>query len=67
MANDLTPIADQVTAIEGVVPSVVALVNGLAAWISANKNDPVAIQGYADRLSASASALGEAVAANPLP
>jgi hypothetical protein len=67
MAADLKPIEDQVTAIEGVVPSVVTLINGLAAYIVEHKNDPVAIQNYADRLSRGAVALGDAVAANPLP
>lgn len=64
---DLKPLEDQVAAIEGVVPSAVALINGLAAYIEAHKNDPVAIQAYADRLKASADGLAAAVQANSVP
>jgi hypothetical protein len=67
MAADLTVLSDQVTATEGVEASAVVLIQGLAAFIEAHKTDPVALQGYADRLKASAVALGDAVAANPLP
>ena len=67
MAADLQPIVDQVTAIEGVVPSAIALINNMAAYILANKNDPAAIQAYAARMQAQAKALADAVAANPLP
>jgi hypothetical protein len=60
-------LSDKVTAVEGAAASAVVVIQEFAAYVAAHKNDPVALQSYVDKLGASATALGDAVAANPLP
>jgi len=64
---DLTKLTAEVTRIEGVVPSAVALINAYAAEILANKDDAAAIESLSARMTASADTLANAVAANPTP
>lgn len=67
---DFSTLEAEVTALEGVVPSVVAIINGIADQIAAavaadNLADNTASAGLADRVRAQATALAEAAAANP--
>lgn len=66
---DFSQLEAQVTALEGVVPSVVAIINGIADQIVAaveadNLADNTASAGLADRVRAQADALAAAAAAN---
>lgn len=54
----------QVKANTDVESSAITLINGLAAQITANANDPVKVQAMADQLKASATALSQAITAN---
>jgi hypothetical protein len=65
MQLDFSKLADEVAAEEGAQASAVTLINKLAAEVSANKNDPVALQAFVDRLTAARTPLADAVAANP--
>lgn len=73
MADEVfVPLNEQVTNLEGVVPSVVGLLNGIADIVAAavakdNLADSTASAGLADRIRAQADALAAAVAANPTP
>lgn len=64
---NLSNLEAQVTRIEGVVPSVIAIINAYAAEILANKDDANAIEALSGRMTASADALANAAAANPGP
>lgn len=64
MATDLGPLQTEVANIRNAVSSAVALINGIAARIEAEKEDPVAVQAIVDSLRSDATALGEAVVAN---
>lgn len=64
MATDLKPLEDEVTNLSTVVDSAVALINGFASRIEAEKEDPVRVQAIIDAFRSKANALGEAVAAN---
>ena len=69
MAADFQVLTDEVTALEGVVPSVVAIINGIADQIAAavaedNIADNTAIGGLADRVRAQAAALADAANTN---
>jgi len=64
-----TPLNEQVTNLEGVVPSVVAIINGIAkivadAVAADNLADTTQSAGLADRIRAQADALAAAAAAN---
>jgi hypothetical protein len=63
----LAALTTQVTASVGVEASAVALIQGFAAMIADNANDPAAITALAAQMKASADALAAAVAANPAP
>lgn len=73
MADEVfVPLNDQVTNLEGVVPSVVAIINGIAGIVADavakdNLADTTVSAGLADRIRAQATALAEAAAANPTP
>lgn len=69
---DFASMKDEVTRTEGIVPSVVALLNSVADQIAAaveadNIADNAEIAGLSDRLRAQADALAAAVEANPGP
>lgn len=64
MATNLQPLIDEVTNITTVVGSAVTLINGFAARLEAEKEDPVAVQGIVDGMRAQADSLAAAVAAN---
>lgn len=64
MATDLGPLEAEVTNITTVVGSAVALINGFASRIEAEKEDPARVQAIVDGMRAQATALAEAVAAN---
>jgi len=64
MAADLTALTAQVATSTTVEASAVTLINGLAAQLLANQNDPAAIAALATQLNTSATALAAAVAAN---
>jgi pseudouridine-5'-phosphate glycosidase len=64
-----TPLNEQVTNLEGVVPSVVAIINGIAKIVADaveadNLADTTQSAGLADRIRAQADALAAAAAAN---
>lgn len=71
MADEVfVPLNEQVTALEGVVPSVVAIINGIAdivanAVAADNLADSTQAAGLADRIRAQADALAAAAATNP--
>lgn len=52
---------------EGVAASASTLIAEFAKYVAANKTDPVALQAFVDRLTASNATLAGAVAANPDP
>lgn len=64
---DLTALTTQVEQNTEVEASAVALIQGLAAQISALSTDPAALQALADQLNGSAADLAAAVAANTPP
>jgi hypothetical protein len=64
---DLTALVEQISGIEGVVPSVVALLNAYSEYVIKHKADPVALQNAAERIKAVADTLGQAVADHPAP
>ena len=64
MASDLDALTAKVTEVETVENSAITLIQGLAAQITALKNDPVALQALADRLSAENAKLSAAITAN---
>lgn len=63
--SDLTDLTAAVTEISGQTDSVVTLVNGLAAKIEANANDPAALAALAQQIRDDSSRLAEAVASAP--
>jgi hypothetical protein len=70
MAADFAALVAEIERIEGVVPSVVAALNGVADQIEAavaadNLADNTVTAGLADRVRAQASALADAVAVTP--
>lgn len=73
MADEVfVPLNETVTELEGVVPSVVAIVNGIADIVAAavakdNLADSTASAGLAERIRAQATALAEAAAAHQPP
>lgn len=64
MATDLTPLQNEVARLTEVVPSVVALLNGFADRVEAEKEDPVAVQAIVDGIRSQSDALAAAVTAN---
>jgi peptidoglycan hydrolase CwlO-like protein len=64
MAINLDALASEVSVIETVQASAVALIQKLTAEIQANLNDPAALQALVDKMKASTDALASAVAAN---
>lgn len=64
MATDLVPLQNEVSALTQVVPSVVALLEGFASRVEAEKEDPVAVQGLVDGVRSQAQALAAAVVAH---
>jgi hypothetical protein len=56
-----------VTAAQGAEASGTVLINGLGAYIAANKTNPAALQALADSLQKPNADLATAVAANPVP
>lgn len=64
MSAQLDALTAQVHNIETVADSAITLLNGLSAQIAALKDDPAALQGLADELSAKSSELAAAVEAN---
>lgn len=64
MSTDLTPLQNEVSNLTTVVGSAVALINGFAARIEAEREDPVAVQAIVDGMRAQANDLATAVAAN---
>jgi ABC-type transporter Mla subunit MlaD len=67
MSAELDRLTAAVTAQQGATDSAIALITGLAALIRALPEDRAAIDTLAAQVEAQALALGEAVAANPLP
>jgi hypothetical protein len=65
MSKELDNLTAQVTVTIGQEASAIVLIQGLAAQIAANANDPVAIQALSDQLKTSSDALAAAVVANP--
>jgi hypothetical protein len=63
----ITALEAKVTETEGVAASAKVLIAEFAKFVAANKADPVALQAYVDRLTASNAGLADAVAANPDP
>lgn len=61
---DLKALTDAVARNKTVADSAIALIQGLAAQIEANKNDPAALQALADSLNAEDDSLAAAVTAN---
>lgn len=64
MATDLTPLKNEVAALTQVVPSVVALLNGFADRVEAEKEDPAEVQAIVDGIRAQADTLAAAVVAH---
>jgi len=64
MSAELDALKAEVQNAATVEQSAIALIQGLAAKIEANKTDPVALQQLADNLKASDDALAAAVQAN---
>lgn len=64
MSKELDTLTTEVTNMDTVVDSAVALINGLAAQIVALKDDPVKLQALADDLHMKSTALADAVTAN---
>ena len=64
MSVELDALEAEVTKNTAVDQSAIVLLNGLAAQITALKNDPVKLQAFADSLKSSSASLAEAVAAN---
>ena len=62
--TDLTNLTASVQADTDATNSAITLLNSLAAQITAAAGDPVALQSLADSISANASSLAAAVAAN---
>ena len=67
MSAELDRLTAAVTAAQGATESAIALITGLAELIRALPADREAIDNLAGQVEAQALALGEAVAANPLP
>lgn len=61
---DLSQLTADVTADTNAVTSAVALINGLAAQITAAGTDPVKLKALTDQLEANNAALGAAIVAN---
>jgi len=61
---ELETLTAQVSANTDAESSAILLLNQLAGMIASIKTDPAALQALADKLRASASALGEAIVAN---
>jgi hypothetical protein len=64
MSVELDKLTAEVTRIKTVVPSAVALIQGLAAQILDLKDDPAALEALAADLNSQATSLADAVAAN---
>lgn len=60
IANLTTQVNNEIT----VEQSAITLIQGLAAQLIANANDPAAVQALADKIQASATSLAAAVSAN---
>ena len=67
MSAELDRLTASVTAEEGQVDSLIALVNGLAQIIRDNVSNPAALTALADSMDAETGKIQAAVAANPLP
>ncbi len=61
---NLRELTGVVTALETVVASAKALIEGFAAEVEAHKDDPIAIQAVVDRIRATSDDLSAAVVAN---
>jgi len=64
---DLTKLQAEIAETKGTIASAIVLIQGFAAFVEANQNDPAALQAYVDELHATEQGLADAVAANPLP
>jgi hypothetical protein len=64
MPTDLSPLEAEVANITTVVDSAVALINGFADRVEAEKEDPVRVQAIVDGMRAQAIRLGEAIVSN---
>ncbi|MES2089534.1 MAG: hypothetical protein V4532_06095 [Pseudomonadota bacterium] len=67
MSKEMDDLEAAVVKIKGAKDSAVALINGAAAFIKANAADPVKLKAFAEELTTDATALADAVVANPLP
>ena len=61
MPTDLTPLENEVSALTGLVPSIIALLDGFADRVEAEKEDPVRVQAIIDAFRAQNQALAAAV------
>lgn len=55
----------KVEKIEGAADSAIAWITGAAQMVRDNRDDPPALDAIADRMDAKATAIGDAIAANP--
>lgn len=67
MALDFTQLEAAVTEDESVDSSAAQLITALAKEVEDNKNDPIALQKFVDRLRTTSATLSAAVAANTKP
>ena len=64
MATDLVPLETEVARLTEVVPSVIALINGFADRVEAEREDPLRVQAIVDGMRTQADALAAAVVAH---
>lgn len=64
MATDLVPLQNEVSALKQVVPSVIALLEGFASRVEAEKEDPAAVQAIIDDFRSQNEVLAAAVVAH---
>jgi hypothetical protein len=67
MSEAVDRLTAEVAGIKGAAASAVVLLDGLAAYIKANAEDPAALNALADDLVATKTSLGDAVARDPVP